>query len=102
MNQIDLIYVHVACPKCKQNTIPLSAWVIPCDYDEDGHSNGIEVDTIKCHACGDLGEEAKAVCENVIDAMYHLHDYRRGMNLMVEIGTIYSYYPELVEIPQAS
>lgn len=93
MSQIDLVYVHVPCPKCNEKLIPLMAFVVPCDYDEDGHSNGIEVDTIICDKCGELHDEAQAICEQVIDAFYHLHDLDGEKRpLMADIGTVYSYY----------
>jgi hypothetical protein len=91
MSQIDLVYVHLPCPKCGEHFVPLKAWIIPSDFDEDGHSNGIEVETLQCAKCGELDEIAKAICDTVIEAMYHVHDLS-DQPALYEVGTIYSLY----------
>lgn len=91
MLTINLVYVHIPCPNCGLKFIPLSAWIVPCDYDEDGRANGIEIDKISCVKCGELHEESEDICNKIIDAFYNL-DNAKEWPLMVEVGTIYSYY----------
>lgn len=101
MSNVDLVYAHVPCPKCKEGLLPLTTWVSPTRADEDGHSDGIEVNAITCAKCGELHDEdgVEQICDMVIDAMYHAHDYRKEHRpMMVEIGSIYSLYPKSLEV----
>lgn len=93
MSTINFVYVYRACPKCSENIVPLKAWITPCDYDEDGHADGIEVSEISCSKCGNLSDEdgCEPICDMVIDVFYHMHDYHQERRpFMVEIGSIYS------------
>lgn len=88
MSEINLVYVHQKCPQC--NAEPLMAWVVPADFDEDGHSNDIEVDKIECRNCGELCDDVPGIeqlCQDVIGALYSRDD-------IGEIGSIYSYFPK--------
>ncbi len=88
---IRLVYAHFPCPKCGESTVPLMVWVVPSDYDEDGHSNGDEVEEVRCHQCGVLYDEdgIDSICAKVIHALFH-----QAECVMGEIGTIYSLFPQ--------
>lgn len=42
----DTIIMLATCPKCRMYR--LKAFICPSDFDEDGHADGIEVESITC------------------------------------------------------
>ena len=93
---IDLVYAYIPCSICGQDQLPLKAWITPCDYDEDGHAHGFEIDVLKCPRCLKSEIEPHSIMENerawvtideIMDAFWDRSNAR-----LYEIGTVYSYY----------
>lgn len=90
----DLVYAHLACPRCGESTCPLQAWVSPCDFDEDGHADGLEICTLRCARCGVIGCETDEQCEKV-EAVVSEIEQALWQHKTSEVGTIHEYWPGL-------
>lgn len=88
---LDIILLATECPKCP--AIRLRATIVDGPCDEDGHSDEVEVEEIKCPSCGYIPDENDTIWNKALDLIYGAH---QPNSALFEDGHIYE---ELNTIP---
>jgi len=85
MSRLDMMILKTECPKCGKFHY-LRAWFIPTGYDENGHADETEVESIECPACGYNPPEDSPEYARVLELFYN--SYYPSAHVS-ELGKIY-------------